>query len=175
MSFSIMARRNFPPNCCQDRGIDVAAIQHHLDEDILARLNDVYEEFSSPDPTFCANARCSIFVPVDLKTECDQFAQCPKCKEATCTKCKIAKSKHTTPGECPEIMSHEDKSLVEVQGWKQCPTCRSVVSRDGGCDHMTCHCGTDFCYRCGRLGHPEEGRDGMICSCEDQYVSTLLR
>jgi hypothetical protein len=31
----------------------------------------------------------------------------------------------------------------------QCPSCGLWVSKTGGCNHMTCRCGGQFCYLCG--------------------------
>jgi hypothetical protein len=31
---------------------------------------------------------------------------------------------------------------------KRCPSCRMVVQKSNGCDHMTCHCSYEFCYVC---------------------------
>lgn len=32
---------------------------------------------------------------------------------------------------------------------KQCPSCKFWVEKNKGCDHMTCRCGYEFCFRCG--------------------------
>jgi len=32
---------------------------------------------------------------------------------------------------------------------KQCPACETKVEKNGGCDTITCRCGTSFCYNCG--------------------------
>lgn len=43
---------------------------------------------------------------------------------------------------------------VTLKNWlkenaRPCPTCHVIVSRSEGCNHMTCVCGTRFCYACG--------------------------
>lgn len=38
------------------------------------------------------------------------------------------------------------KAVAETS--KPCPNCKSPVERRGGCKHMTCRCGYDFCYGC---------------------------
>ena len=55
----------------------------------------------------------------------------------------------------------EDKQFLNfVKGaqYKQCPSCKFWVSKNEGCDHMTCRCGHEFCYKCGA----EYG----TCDCE---------
>ncbi|KAI0506436.1 hypothetical protein F5B22DRAFT_623554 [Xylaria bambusicola] len=45
----------------------------------------------------------------------------------------------------------EDKliSLAKRKGWKRCPSCRRLVEKVTGCDHISCRCGQHFCYKCG--------------------------
>lgn len=33
---------------------------------------------------------------------------------------------------------------------QQCPTCWKWIQRTEGCNHMTCVCGKEFCYVCGK-------------------------
>mmetsp|Transcript_40334 Transcript_40334/g.61543 ORF Transcript_40334/g.61543 Transcript_40334/m.61543 type:complete len:86 (-) Transcript_40334:405-662(-) len=33
---------------------------------------------------------------------------------------------------------------------KQCPQCQFWVQRSEGCNHMTCRCKFEFCYKCGK-------------------------
>ncbi|KAG8278785.1 hypothetical protein J6590_011180 [Homalodisca vitripennis] len=33
---------------------------------------------------------------------------------------------------------------------RNCPSCRSAIVKTEGCDIVTCLCGVNFCYRCGR-------------------------
>nr|GAT58831.1 predicted protein [Mycena chlorophos] len=35
--------------------------------------------------------------------------------------------------------------------WRRCPHCSSLVELVSGCNHMTCRCGTHFCFKCGAL------------------------
>lgn len=56
----------------------------------------------------------------------------------------------------PELHSAEDAALMLLakQGhWKRCPSCRHMVERLTGCNHMVCRCGNAFCYACGALYH----------------------
>ncbi len=46
------------------------------------------------------------------------------------------------------------------EGWKPCPTCKEMIEKEDGCDHMQCECGHEFCYQCGR-----SYTGGMPCNC----------
>ena len=35
-------------------------------------------------------------------------------------------------------------SKGRVDGWARCPHCRMIISKGGGCSHMSCICGNDF-------------------------------
>ena len=48
----------------------------------------------------------------------------------------------------PEMLAWATSGTVQI-----CPHCSSLVERSSGCNHMTCKCGGDFCYQCGRAGH----------------------
>ena len=47
-----------------------------------------------------------------------------------------------------------------------CPHCTTLVSKEGGCNHITCKCGGHFCYGCGmKMGE---------CTCATGHVSDRL-
>eukprot|EP00493_Phyllostaurus_siculus_P014559 UN14784 len=43
----------------------------------------------------------------------------------------------------------ETVQFCRQMGWMQCFECGHVVEKRGGCDHITCICGAQFCYMCG--------------------------
>ena len=149
---ALSARTMFPPRCCNatPNGIDMTVIEGYLEDDVLIRYLNVGEEYASSDPTFCSDVKCGVFINVPTDNT-SQWASCAKCHKSTCTQCKGAYLNHPTPDVHPELISKEDKELAEREGYKQCPNskCRKLLERIDGCDHMTCDCGTHFCYRCG--------------------------
>eukprot|EP01083_Nonionella_stella_P149003 472570_1 len=44
--------------------------------------------------------------------------------------------------------NYDDIFNYKEQGFKTCPVCMSVVDKDGGCNYVTCNCGTQFCWVC---------------------------
>jgi hypothetical protein len=52
--------------------------------------------------------------------------------------------------DCPNEVGLQDAlALAESQGWKRCPKCRAMVSKNQGCRIIHCRCGGHFCYVCG--------------------------
>lgn len=43
------------------------------------------------------------------------------------------------------------------EGAVLCFNCGAILNRNDGCDHMTCRCGYEFCYICGRPGSQDTG------------------
>ena len=169
---SLSSRRNWPPRCCHYMrdGIDLSTIQTHLEDDVVMRLIDVGEEYNSKNPTFCFDPKCSAFIPEPESVEPSQWATCPRCALVTCIQCKGAKGQHPSPDQHPEIMGKENMELSKDKGWKQCPntTCRMMIERTEGCDHMECECGIHFCYRCGRYLDYTGDEAGFACNCAGQ-------
>ena len=167
-------RDHWPPRCCNYTrdGIDLSVIQAHLDDDVLLRFLEVGEEFSSKNPVFCFDPKCSAFIPASQAApdEHGQWATCLHCQKVTCTKCKGDKNLHPTPDQHPDIMTKENRDLSNEQGWKECPNpnCHRVIERSDGCDHMRCGCGTHFCYRCGRVLAGTGDVAGLACNCGGQ-------
>lgn len=142
-----------PPFCCRTEGVNVDALRSSLDANVVDLLDRMRQELDYINPIYCHVPQCSKFIPVDTGSDQGQFVRCPKCHEFTCMECKAAKDKHVKSGECPDLISKEDKELAEKAGWKQCPNkrCQKLIEKAGGCRFMECECGTAFCYECGHM------------------------
>jgi hypothetical protein len=50
----------------------------------------------------------------------------------------------------PHLRSADDAALLTLSAerhWQRCPTCGHMIEHIGGCNHMTCRCGTEFYLR----------------------------
>jgi len=86
----------------------------------------------------------------------DTDFKCPQCGKRYCLQCRV---EYHMGANCEEYqrwsLSNGQSDdlfgeLVIGQKMKQCARCRNWIQKAQGCDHMTCRCGFQFCYRCGQ-------------------------
>ncbi|KAM7258848.1 hypothetical protein ACFE04_014589 [Oxalis oulophora] len=117
----------------------------------------------------------------------DEHAQCSKCFFSFCTLCKekrhvgapcmtpelqlsILEKRQSEPQLNDEQKRRELDKINEILTVKeilrnaiQCPSCKAAISKDGGCNKMTCrNCGKHFCFICNKAvvdyDHFREGK-----------------
>jgi len=79
---------------------------------------------------------------------------CWRCTEKICILCGQTSHGEGNEGKCESM--HESKIIAmakENKKWTRCTKCRYVLERIDGCDHMTCKCGAQFCFKCGSMPH----------------------
>ncbi|KAG9235906.1 hypothetical protein BJ875DRAFT_421067 [Amylocarpus encephaloides] len=132
----------FPPRCCR-QPITIGAVRIFLTVGLIAQYEQKKVEFDTPDRTYCSNALCSTFIhPKGIMNE---QATCPDCSTITCTLCKAT----SHGGDCPaDTALQQVLQTADENGWQRCYSCRRLVELDVGCNHITCHCGAQFCYIC---------------------------
>ncbi|TVY38004.1 ATP-dependent RNA helicase DEAH12-like protein [Lachnellula subtilissima] len=143
----------FPPKCHR-QPIDTSIIEANLSVKELLAYRTAELEFTTTDRVYCANPECAEFIPMPQRTL--DYASCEACGAKTCMHCKAL----AHDGGCPADPARQ--SLIDFaddQGWKSCFGCGEMVFRYEGCDHMTCRCSAQFCYRC--------GVKWKECSCSD--------
>ena len=81
-------------------------------------------------------------------------AICGRCANHWCVRC-LVKWHSNQSCEVYERWRKENDSgdakmteLIKQVGIAQCPNCANGVEKSHGCNHMTCRCGTHFCYLC---------------------------
>ncbi|KAH9941201.1 uncharacterized protein BXZ73DRAFT_14921, partial [Epithele typhae] len=149
---SLQSLTAFPPRCCRQT-IPTETFEHHMTSTQRARFAERQSEFDTPKRVYCANPRCSRFLGARDKRVPIRLYTCPSpaCASArTCARCKAAVSSPPSPSHvCAHDASHRAAlALGSRMGWVRCPGCEALVERHGGCAHMTCVCGAQFCYRC---------------------------
>ncbi|KAF2498709.1 hypothetical protein BU16DRAFT_536713 [Lophium mytilinum] len=146
-------KTSFPPTCCRVP-IPMEVCHHFFSIAFVERFKKKTIEVGTPNRTYCANLSCGQFIPPKYYE--GHLARCPACRGETCRMCKA----HGHQGLCPDDPS--TKGLMDVaaaNNWQTCPSCKTMVERTSGCNHIRCRCGADFCYQCGN-GYVQD-----ICSC----------
>ncbi|KAL5219912.1 hypothetical protein ABZP36_024625 [Zizania latifolia] len=111
-------------------------------------------------------ASSSKYTVVDAAT----LRKCVKCRGSFCISCKVPWHDRMTcydykrryPHDHPEDASLQN--LARQQLWRQCSRCKHMIelAEGEGCYHMTCLCGYEFCYICGKKW---KGKKAATCSC----------
>ena len=151
----------FPPRCC-NLPIPLYLVYRKLSRNDVKLWRDKVAEYTSKDKIYCSNPACAAFIWFPSGTEpCagstrGEVATCKSCKHGTCVRCKNAEH----GGDCPEDAElTATLSTAAKLGWQRCRTCMALVERSYGCQHMSCRCGAQWCYRCAlKWG---------TCSCSD--------
>jgi len=81
------------------------------------------------------------------------FKNCPECSKSWCLDCEKPDHPDIT---CAEIqrLSHMSLTDIQFEKWKKthakpCPSCKSPIEKNFGCNHMTCGaCKAHFCWLC---------------------------
>ncbi|ELR05191.1 hypothetical protein VC83_01825 [Pseudogymnoascus destructans] len=134
----------FPPRCCR-QPIPLETIRSLLTSELVHAFIDKKIESDTPNKTYCSVQTCSAFIR--SANIANNVGTCLKCDSKTCTLCKEAAHGR---GECPSDPEFQQiLEMVRENGWQRCYMCSSVVELNYGCNHITCRCGTEFCYLCG--------------------------
>ncbi|GAB1609162.1 E3 ubiquitin-protein ligase parkin-like [Argonauta hians] len=109
------------------------------------------------DTVYCPNPSCNECFEAhkDLKE-----VECATCQHKFCRQC--SSNAHIGPcsrgpvENCDEYSEYESKAAKLIQKIsKPCPKCEANVEKSGGCNHMTCRCGAEWCWVCCKMWSSE--------------------
>ncbi|MCO5578541.1 hypothetical protein L7F22_032384 [Adiantum nelumboides] len=143
-----------PPVCCKVR-IDENLFLPLLNEEDRDEFIRKREEFGTKDRLYCNNVSCSEFLGA-VEREAKQLKKCDRCGNETCKACKGPW--HGYKSICAGDSDEAAIDLLRDIGMQRCPCCLRMVELIDGCYHITCICGSEFCYLC--------AEDWGMCSCE---------
>ncbi|CAF3624713.1 unnamed protein product [Rotaria sp. Silwood1] len=115
--------------------------------------------FSTGNYRKCPSRICVNLLIVDDKTKSSLMCSCGQrvCSEcleeyhfpATCQQYKSYLTRlHESGDDLLSISKIGDNSHCYIAEGKNCPNCGEFVEKNGGCPHMTCKCGNEFCWMC---------------------------
>lgn len=116
---------------------------------------------------------------VRAKAANPNLVECPTCDELVsgnpgrpnmaCTACKAEFCFHHAlahPGKkCPvekvSLAARVGNAWWRMRHTRTCPSCKNSIEKNGGCNHMTCRCGFEICWKCGDP-YEKNGRRGHV-------------
>lgn len=133
----------FPPQCCVTE-IPVDLVRQYFDYPVISAFETKAIEFNTKDRVYCCRPTCSAFLGAVTSERADMT--CPSCNAVTCGSCKdeFRDRSHVCVPRIEESVAH----LAQEQQWQRCPDCHHLVELNQGCFHITCVCGSQFCYLC---------------------------
>jgi IBR domain, a half RING-finger domain len=138
-----------PLRCCEipiDMNISGNLLKPAEAALILRRV----EEIEATNKMYCPT--CSCFFNLDLIDSSTCTDLICGCGTAICTSCKTTAHAGYTCGENQAVATGSDDlvlALSRIKGWKQCPSCATMIELRSGCNHMSCaNCRHEFCYTC---------------------------
>ncbi|KAG7415875.1 putative E3 ubiquitin-protein ligase ARI4 [Fusarium oxysporum f. sp. rapae] len=135
----------FPPRCCQLFNEEAIQLAHA--PALVHIFRQMKEEADVPihDRLYCHDGNCAAFIPPDRN------GHCLLCDTHTCRDC----GERGHPGQpCREGAAEEDVwATMDENRTVNCPRCGRMIELAEACNHMTCPCGQEFCFICGRVWH----------------------
>ncbi|KAF3762556.1 hypothetical protein M406DRAFT_82840, partial [Cryphonectria parasitica EP155] len=150
IAHSIETEAQWPPKCCLNP-IDHKKCLRHISGKLEQQYTKKRLEYSTPIDKryYCPIPDCGVFVPVENSDAAYGRATC-SWGHVTCVNCR--QQAHDDATQC---VKNQDMKLVQrlaqEQGWKQCYRCHTMVEHRTACRHITCRCGAEFCYVCGKV------------------------
>ncbi|KAF2792460.1 hypothetical protein K505DRAFT_278765 [Melanomma pulvis-pyrius CBS 109.77] len=149
----------YPPQCCSEPfllEVFGEALPFELFWDYQVKERGEYS-VQKKFRVYCANPSCATFLRPDIHTLNTEtqvtYAICESkdCGTKTCITCR--KVLHDGAAEHSCEIADEDqqfKDTVKKEGYQECYACGSIVELIEACNHISCDCGSDFCYVCGK-------------------------
>lgn len=99
---------------------------------------------------WCAHPDCKSGQFHDTTNSARRRLICINCNKQTCSFHRIIWHTGLT---CEQYDREQAAANDSTKEWidlntKQCPGCHQNIQKSGGCDHMTCTCGQQFCWKC---------------------------
>ncbi|KAF5538161.1 e3 ubiquitin ligase ARI10 [Fusarium phyllophilum] len=133
VKLSLSAVWYFPLKCCNEE-VPPEVIEGHVSANDIQQYRENWAEHKTRDRTYCSNRQCLKFIPPkntdDYGEPCyGDEAECPACKEVTCTACKD--KGHS--GACEkQVETDQALDFAKSKGWNRCSYCGYLIEKIDG-------------------------------------------
>lgn len=132
--------------------IEIDVIRRLLNDHEFTTYNDNtcrYVIENNAEYIVCPLCNHGMHVEENVRTP---ILRCIHCHHDSCRQCRVAWHNDLT---CQQYQASTNVSEQDrlnnnyIQSHtKICPRCSTPIEKNGGCDHITCRCGHEFCYVC---------------------------
>lgn len=140
-----MQHENFwPPKCCLQE-IPEKTLETKLSALQLANYRLKAKEYATPagERWYCAKPECGKWFNKSKTRPQDAAVFCSHCNFQMCLFCRTAS--HEAGERCAQDRGLEATlAAAELEGWRQCYNCHTMVELQSGCRHITCKCRAEF-------------------------------
>lgn len=133
---SIKDPQNMPPKCCNET-ISLKHVDPLFDNNFKKLWNRKSAEYKTKNRLYCPARKCGEWIKPSLIKQDGhrQSARCGYCNTKVCVNCN---SKWHTSPDCPrDEETQRFLRQAKEKGWQRCHSCKAVVERQQGCNHMT--------------------------------------
>lgn len=149
------------------------------DYEKYARMKFLSFVDSNDDYTWCPAPGCEKIIGHSAKgktVQCEcmmQFCYSCRCRAHAPAKCSDANLWRVRE----ENKDKDGGGAHKVTNVKPCPKCKALTFKDGGCMHIQCKCGAQWCWQCGKGDHhvwecklPEYDSGGQSLTDDGKYM-----
>jgi hypothetical protein len=165
---------------CPDEGcrrpLYINEIQSLASPEIWAkfqRFQNNHNVDRDPNARWCSNPLCSnpVYRPAAGCCGGSSNCECESCGLRMCFYC--GKEPHGRFERCNKA---DEENMVNWAGddVQRCPSCRNVILREAGCNHMTCNCGYEFCWVCGSKYTRWHFQPLNPCGCPGMHEASVV-
>ncbi|CAI2369580.1 unnamed protein product [Moneuplotes crassus] len=152
--------KSFPIKCLEhkcDTELTDDEIKEFCDKELYSKIQkfqlEIFLEQNCEIFNRCPTPDCEFIFEWNASKEDSNF-KCALCSKTYCIMCRVEWHEGLSCRDYRELKGYppEDRAFYKfIKGtrFKQCPQCKFWVEKSSGCNHMTCRCGYQFCYRCG--------------------------
>lgn len=169
ITHSIESESNWPPKCCL-HPIPHKKCVKYVSKELAPLYLRKHREYTTPvaHRYYCPIPDCGVFVRVDDNIRDLAYRQ-QKCSKGhlTCVDCR--NWAHTDAVQCPKNKDMMDviQTIAQDEGWRRCYRCNTMIEHQSMCRHITCRCGAEFCYVCGKVW--------WTCGCTERQLDRIKK
>lgn len=171
-SLALRDESHYPPRCCGDETamLLVDDYMEYLPGSLVWDYQIKEMEYSVHNRfrIYCGNPSCASFIhPDNYQSGSPITASCDSCASLTCVSCKALVDSNAAAHECIVLEADVKFELVvREKNYQRCFNCGATIELSDACNHISCDCGAEFCYICGREW---EGLHGCPHYCQPVY------